>query len=131
MRKKLMAVVAIGLMATATMTACDDSDQSSDASSGTDSTTGNQNGKARVGVILPDTKSSQRWGSDDPRFLAQAFAAKGVPVEIRNAQGSKEQFEKIGTDMINSGVKVLVIVNLDPDSGKAVLQKAHEKKIPT
>ena len=130
MRKKLMACVALGLMASATMTACDDSGSSTDASSGGGST-GNQNGKARVGVIMPDTKSSQRWGSDDPRFLAQAFAAAGVPVEIKNAQGDKAQFVKIGEDMINSGVKVLMIVNLDPDSGKAVLQKARDKKITT
>jgi D-xylose transport system substrate-binding protein len=131
MRKKLMAFVAIGLMATATMTACDDSDQSSDASSGGGSTGGNQNGKARVGVILPDTKSSQRWDTADPRFLTQAFKQAGVPFEIKNAQGDKAQFQRIADDMINSGVKVLIIVNLDSDSAKAVLRKAHDKKITT
>jgi D-xylose transport system substrate-binding protein len=131
MRKKLMALVAVGLMATATMTACDDSGQDSDASSDNDSTGGSQNGKARVGVILPDTKSSQRWGTSDPRFLNQAFAAAGVPVEIKNAQGDKAQFVKIADSMMNSGVKVLIIANLDPDSGRAVLQKAREKKITT
>ena len=128
MRKKLMATVAVGLMATATMTACDDSGGSTDAGSGS---TGNQSGKARVGVILPDTKSSTRWSTADPKFLTQAFAAAGVPVEIRNAQGDKANFVKIGEDMINSGVKVLIIANLDPVSGKAVLQKARDKKITT
>ncbi len=34
MRKKLLALAAVGLLATTAMTACDDSDQSSDASSG-------------------------------------------------------------------------------------------------
>ena len=131
MRKKLLAIAAVGLMATATMTACDDSDGTSDAGSGGGGTTGNQNGKARVGVILPDTKSSQRWGTDDPRFLSQAFDAAGVPVEIKNAQGDKAQFQKIADDMINSGVKVLIIVNLDSVSGRAVLQKARAKKITT
>jgi D-xylose transport system substrate-binding protein len=128
MRKKLLALATIGLLATATMTACDDSDQSSDASSGNGS---GGSGKARVGVILPDTKSSQRWGTDDPKFLKEAFDAAGVPVEIVNAQGDRANFVKIGTDMVNSGVKVLMIANLDSDTGKQVLDKAKAKKIPT
>jgi D-xylose transport system substrate-binding protein len=128
MRKKLLALATVGLLATVTMTACDDSDQSSNAGSGS---TGSGSGKARVGVILPDTKSSQRWGTDDPKFLKAAFDAAGVPVEIVNAQGDRANFVKIGTDMVNSGVKVLIIANLDSDTGKAVLDKAKEKKIPT
>ncbi|GIF22602.1 D-xylose transport system substrate-binding protein [Actinoplanes tereljensis] len=127
MRKKLLALAAVGLLATATMTACDDSDSSSDASSDSG---GSGSGKARVGVIMPDTKSSQRWKTDDPKFLKAAFDAAGVPVEIQNAEGDRANFQKIGDDMINSGVKVLIIANLDSDSGKAVIDKAKEKKIP-
>ncbi|MGX6603500.1 sugar ABC transporter substrate-binding protein [Micromonosporaceae bacterium Da 78-11] len=128
MRNKMLAIVAAGLMATATMTACDDSSDSSDSGS---SGGGSQSGKARVGVILPDTKSSQRWRTDDPKFLQAAFDAAGVPVEIKNAEGDKAQFQRIADDMINSGVKVLMIVNLDPDSARAVLQKARAEKIKT
>ncbi|XVU20963.1 sugar ABC transporter substrate-binding protein [Actinoplanes sp. CA-054009] len=127
MRKKLLALAMAGVMATATMTACDDSDDSSDASNA--STSGG--GKARVGVILPDTVSSQRWGNDDPKYLKKAFEAAGVPVEIQNAQGDEANFVKIGESMINSGVKVLIIANLDAASGKTVLDKARENKIPT
>ena len=129
MRKKLLALAAVGLLATATMTACDDSNKSSDASGGSGS--GGGSGKARVGVILPDTESSTRWKDVDAKYLQQAFDAEGVPVEIKNAEGDKANFVKIGTDMINSGVKVLMIANLDSDTGKAVLDKAKEKKIPT
>jgi len=128
MRKKLLALAAVGLLATTTMTACDDSDQSSDASSGGGD--GGGSGKARVGVIMPDTKSAQRWSTDDPKFLKAAFDAAGVPVEIQNAQGDRANFQKIGADMINSGVKVLIIANLDSDTGKAVIDKAKAKKIP-
>ncbi|XVV17124.1 sugar ABC transporter substrate-binding protein [Actinoplanes sp. CA-131856] len=127
MRKKLLALAMAGVMATATMTACDDGDDSSDASNA--STSGG--GKARVGVILPDTVSSQRWGNDDPKYLKQAFDKAGVPVDIQNAQGDEANFVKIGESMINSGVKVLIIANLDAASGKAVLDKARENKIPT
>ena len=129
MRKKLLALAAVGMLATATMTACDDSNKSSDASGGSGS--GNGSGKARVGVILPDTESSTRWKDVDAKYLKQAFDAAGVPADIQNAEGDKANFVKIGTDMINSGVKVLIIANLDSDTGKAVLDKAKEKKIPT
>jgi D-xylose transport system substrate-binding protein len=130
MRTKLLAWAAVGLLAAASVTACDDTDSSSDAGSGSGST-GGKSGKARVGVILPDTKSSQRWGTDDPKFLQAAFDAAGVPVEIKNAEGDRTSFQNIGDDMINSGVKVLIIANLDSDTGKAVLDKAKAKKIPT
>ncbi len=136
MRNKLAALVAIGLAVTSTMTACDAFGQKSNAgsdtgSNGGTSTTIASNGKAGIGVILPDTKSAQRWRSDDPKFLKQAFDKAGVPVDMRNAEGDAVKFEKIGDDMINSGVKVLIIVNLDPDSARAVLHKARAKNITT
>jgi D-xylose transport system substrate-binding protein len=130
MRKKLLALATVGLLATATMTACDDSDGSSD-DAGSGSGSGSGSGKARVGVIMPDTKSSTRWANEDPKYLKAAFDKAGVPVEIVNAQGDRANFVKIGTDMVNSGVKVLIIANLDSDTGKEVLDKAKEKKIPT
>ena len=130
MRTKLLAWVVVGLLAASGMTACDHFGSSGDTSSGNGST-GGSSGKARVGVILPDTKSSQRWGTDDPKFLKAAFDAAGVPAEIKNAQGDRASFQRIGDDMINSGVKVLMIANLDSDTGKAVLDKAKAKKIPT
>ena len=129
MRKKLLALATAGLLATVTLTACDDSDSSSDA--GSDSGSGSGSGKARVGVILPDTTSSQRWANADAKYLKQAFDAAGVPVEIVNAEGDRANFVKIGTDMVNSGVKVLIIANLDSDTGKQVLDKAKSKKIAT
>jgi len=127
MRRKLLALVAVGLMATASITACDDSDGTSDGAGGSNK----GSGKERVGVILPDTKSSQRWGTDDPKYLKKAFEAAGVPVDMQNAEGDKANFQKIADDMINSGVKVLMIVNLDSGSGRAVLEKARARKIPT
>ena len=84
-----------------------------------------------MGVILPDTKTSQRWATDDPKFLKQAFDAAGVPVDIRNAEGDKARFVSIADDMITNGVKVLMIVNLDSPSGRAVLAKARSAGIKT
>src|SRR3954447_3049239 len=98
MRKKLLALAAVGLLATASMTACDDSNKSSDASGG--GGFGGGSGKGRGGGVLPDTESSTRWKDVDAKYLQQAFDAEGVPVEIKNAQGDKANFVKIGTDMV-------------------------------
>jgi len=121
MRKGLFALAAVGLLATGSVAACGDN---SGTESG-DSATG------KVGVILPDTKSSARWATADLTYLKAAFAAAGVSADIQNAQGDKAAFQTIADGMISSKVKVLVIVNLDSGTGKAVLDKAKAAGIAT
>jgi len=87
--------------------------------------------KPKVGVILPDTKSSARWETADAKYLKAAFDAAGVDSDIQNAQGDKTQFQTIADGMITEGVDALMIVNLDSGSGSAVLQKAKAQGIPT
>jgi D-xylose transport system substrate-binding protein len=123
MRKGFFALAAVGLLATGSVAACgDNSDGGTDAG-------GSSTGK--VGVILPDTKSSARWATADLTYLKAAFAAAGVTADIQNAQGDKTQFQTIADGMISSGVKVLMIVNLDSGTGKAVLDKAKAAGIAT
>jgi D-xylose transport system substrate-binding protein len=123
----MLALAAVGLLSVGSVAACgnDDSGSSGSGSSGGSSTPG------KVGIILPDTKSSQRWGTDDPKFLKAAFAAAGVDADIQNAQGDKQQFQTIADGMISNKVKVLIIVNLDSGTGKAVLDKAKAAGIAT
>src|SRR4051812_10203658 len=127
MRKGLFALAVVGLLATGSMAACGGDDNSSSPSSG--SSAGSTAGK--VGVILPDTKSSARWATADLTYLKAAFDAAGVQADIQNAQGDKTQFQTIADGMISSGVKVLIIVNLDSGTGKAVLDKAKAAGIAT
>ncbi|WIM98958.1 substrate-binding domain-containing protein [Actinoplanes oblitus] len=133
MRKALLALVAAGLMTSVTLTACDDGGDGGDSGdSSTTSSNATSSGKGRngVGVILPDSKSSARWRNDDPKYLKAAFERAGVPYEIQNAEGDKETFKGIADAMIKSGVKVLMIANLDSVSGKAVIDNARSHKIP-
>lgn len=113
---------------TLALTACGDS---------TDSTTGTGSGgdaaqpKGKVGVILPDATTSPRWEANDRPLLAAAFEAAGIEADIRNANGDKAKF---GTDcdgLITSGVNVLLITNLDSDSGTACIKKAQAAGIKT
>jgi D-xylose transport system substrate-binding protein len=121
----MFSLAAVGLLATGSMAACG----SDDAPAG-----GGASGAAsagKVGVILPDTKSSARWATADLTYLKAAFQAAGVEADIQNAQGDKGQFQTIADGMISSGVKVLMIVNLDSGTGKAVLDKAKKSGIAT
>ena len=64
----------------------DDNDNASTSGGGASTTSG---GKAqKVGVLLPDTKSSVRWESFDRPLLEAAFKAAGVPVTIDNARAT-------------------------------------------
>lgn len=112
------AVVGIGL----TLTGC--------GSNASDSGSGEASG-GKVGVILPDTKSSVRWETKDRPALEEAFKAAGVEYTIQNAEGSADTMATIADAMIADGVTVLAIVNLDSDSGASIQQKAAAQGVKT
>jgi D-xylose transport system substrate-binding protein len=91
-----------------------------------DSGSGGSGGSSekKVGVILPDATTSPRWEANDRPSLKKAFDDAGIKSDIQNAGGDKAKFGTICDSMINSGVQVLMIVNLDSDSGGACLKKA-------
>ena len=132
MRKSLATLLAAGLLTSVTLTACDDA--SEDGAAGTVASTGGGSEKVTgndgIAVILPDTKSSQRWATDDPKYLEAAFKKANVPYQIFNAEGDKNEFQRIAETALDKGFKVLVIASLDAVSGKAVIQKAHDRKVP-
>ncbi len=84
-----------------------------------------------VGVILPDAASSARWETSDRTFLAAAFKAAGVSYDIQNANGDKTAFATIADQMLSNGAKVLLMVNLDSASAKAVQDKAAKQGVKT
>lgn len=118
------AVMATGLL----LAGCSSNNNGSGSTSSGGATTAS---KPKIGVILPDTKSSARWETADSKYLKAAFDAAGVDSDIQNAQGDKTQFQTIADGMIAEGVSALMIVNLDSGSGSAVLAKAKAQGIPT
>jgi D-xylose transport system substrate-binding protein len=93
--------------------------------------TGDRSGRPRIGVILPDSKSSARWETADRKYLAAAFRAANVDYDIQNAQNDKSAFTTLAEQMITDGIDVLMIVNLDSGTGKAVLDKARNAGVAT
>jgi D-xylose transport system substrate-binding protein len=114
---RITALAAVGVLAL-TASAC--------GGGGSDNGGGGGSGSAakKVGVILPDATTSPRWEANDRPSLKKAFDAAGIESDIQNAGGDKAKFGTICDGMINSGVSVLMIVNLDSDSGGACLKKA-------
>lgn len=101
----------------------------SSSSDGSGDKGGDKAGK--IGVILPDTKSSVRWESADRPALEKAFKAAGVKYDIQNAEGDADKMATIADGMITGGVTVLAIVNLDSDSGAAIEAKAKKQGVKT
>ncbi len=64
-------------------------------------------------------------------MLAAAFEAADVDYEIRNAEGDAANMATIADQMITDGVTVLMIVNLDNESGAQIQQRAADAGIPT
>lgn len=115
-----------------TTTATSPADTGSATDTGSAAPGGAMDGKgAKVGIILPDTKSSQRWVTSDPDALKADCKKNNLDCDIQNAQGNAATMKTIAESMENNGVKVLMIVNLDNASGAAIEKEAAGKGITT
>ena len=125
MSRRRYAITAAFAAAAIALTGCSSSSDSASTDTAASSDAG------FVGVILPDSASSARWETADRGFLQAAFDAAGVKVDIQNANGDKAAFQTIADQMLSKGAKVLIMVNLDSESGKAVQDKAKAQGVPT
>jgi hypothetical protein len=87
MRKTIL-VMAAGLLALGGLAACGKQGDGTTAAK-----------KPKIGVILPDSKSSVRWETADRKYLKAAFEAAGVDYDIQNAQNDKSAFQTIADQM--------------------------------
>jgi D-xylose transport system substrate-binding protein len=85
----------------------------------------------RVGVLLPDTASSPRWVSADPTDLKKQCSTYKLTCYIDNANGSATTQQSQAQALINAGVGVLLVVNLDSGSGKAIEALAQQHNVVT
>ena len=138
MSKKLIGAVAGLAAASLLVAACGSStSETTDAATDTAATEAAADGGEAVAaaggkacVILPDAASSARWETADRPFLEQAFQAAGVEYDIQNANGDKAKFQTIADGMLASGCGVMAVVNLDSETGSAVIAKATAAGVP-
>ena len=98
MRKLSIGVLACTAAAALALAGCGSSGGGSTAEPGASGSSPAAAGK--VGVILPDTKSSARWENNDRPSLQAAFDAAGVESDIQNANGDVPTFGTICDAMI-------------------------------
>ena len=72
MRRRFLSLIAAMAALTLMLAACGGNDDNGGTSSGGGGKT------PKVGVILPDTKSSARWENNDKPLLEAAFKAAGL-----------------------------------------------------
>jgi D-xylose transport system substrate-binding protein len=88
------------------------------------------NGK--IAVLLPDSKSSDRWEKADRRFFEEAFKAAGLSKDdytIKNAEGDPVTQRSQAEQAITEGAKTILLVNLDPGSGAAIIDAAKAQGV--
>jgi D-xylose transport system substrate-binding protein len=112
------------------LTACGGS-SGGDTGTGSGGDGGNKAEGGKVGVILPDAATSPRWENNDRPALQKAIEAAGYEADIQNASKDVTKFASLCDSMINEGVNVLMIVNLDSESGAACEKKAKDAGIPS
>jgi len=128
-----MAVAGVAVL-TLLLAACggDDDDSGTDSGNGGNGgDSGNSAEGGKVGVILPDAATSPRWENNDRPALDEAISAAGYEAIIQNASKDVNKFAQLCDSMINQAVNVLMIVNLDSESGAACEQKAKDAGIPS
>ena len=80
-------------------------------------------------VLLPDTKSSVRWETQDrPTFIA-AFKKAGIAATVVNAEGDAQKMRSQADQCLANGAKVILLTSLDSGSGCAIIAAAKARKV--
>ena len=85
----------------------------------------------KVGILLPDTQSSNRWVTSDPEALKAGCAQYKLSCDIQNAQNDAARMVTIAQGMINNGAKVLLVTALDPASAGKIETAAQKAGVIT
>jgi D-xylose transport system substrate-binding protein len=115
-------VTAVAATLVAALVACGNNSSSSGSTAPTNT---------KVGILLPDTASSPRWVSADPNELSKQCIAYKLTCYVDNANGSATTQQSQAQALINAGVGVLLVVNLDSGSGKAIESLAQQHNVVT
>lgn len=122
--RSALAVTGVATAMTAGLVACGNNNNSSSSGTAPPANT-------KVGILLPDTATSPRWVSADPTELKAQCAANKLTCFIDNANASPTTQQSQAQALINQGVGVLLVVNLDSGSGKAIEALAKQHNVVT
>ena len=78
-------------------------------------------------VLLPDTKSSVRWETQDRPTFTAAFKKAGIAATVVNAEGDAQKQVSQADQCLANGAKVILVTSLDPGSGCKIISNAHAR----
>ena len=81
----------------------------------------------RIGLLFDDLH--ERWQKDRDLFTARA-SELGAEVVFRAAEGDHERQVKQASELLDAGVKVLVVVPHDMEKAAGIVQIAKQRKVP-
>jgi D-xylose transport system substrate-binding protein len=123
----------IGMLVLAVMiAACGNGGNTSPNSGSGSAAPVNGKGCTKIGILLPESASSDRWESKDHPLLVQDITAAipGVHIDYNNAQGdSSVQLTQAEADLTN-GDCILVVGAHDSSAAAAIVDKAKAKNVP-
>jgi D-xylose transport system substrate-binding protein len=127
-RSKTRLLLAVLVLAAAALVAAGcGSSKKSNTTGGASTTPASSGAKGSVAVLLPDTQSSVRWEQFDRKYLDQSLGAAGIKHTIVNAQGDPATQRTQAEQALTNGAKVILLVDLDPGSGKSIISLAHAR----
>src|SRR4029434_11059066 len=85
-------------------------------------------GAMKVGLLLDDLRQ-ERWQRDRDLFVSRAEELR-AKVEVRTGEGTPEGQLKAANELLDAGVKVLVVVPNDLEKAIAIVDAATAKKVP-
>jgi D-xylose transport system substrate-binding protein len=86
----------------------------------------------QVGVLLPDTASSDRWQSKDRPLLTEAIkrALPGARVDMVNAEGNAATQQNQAEQAMTRGDCILVVAAVDSNQASAIVSSAFKQNVP-
>ena len=113
--KKTLIAVFVGVFALAVM------------AGGALATSGKTGADIQACVLLPDTKSSVRWETQDrPTFIA-AFKKAKIAATVVNAEGDAQKQVSQADQCLANGAKVILVTSLDAGSGCKIISNAQSR----
>ncbi|GCE16671.1 substrate-binding domain-containing protein [Dictyobacter kobayashii] len=86
----------------------------------------------QIGVLLPDTASSDRWQAKDRPLLtaAIAHALPNAKIDVVNAEGNASTQQNQAEQAMTRGDCILVVAPVDSDQASAIVTSARHQNIP-
>jgi D-xylose transport system substrate-binding protein len=87
-----------------------------------------ETGGIKIGLLLDDLRQ-ERWKRDRDLFVSRVEELHGK-VDVRTGEGSADTQLKAANELLDAGVKVLVVVPNDLEKAVAIVDAAAAKKVP-